>query len=319
MISQPSALVFPPSRAGRALAEGHPKGSHAVRGEALRGSAGGGGCSAVSAVGVRGLVSVPTTGKRAPQPPKTAQAVAELRHGIRAFVATDKGAARIARMRRSVGFSARSHLAELPGFRGEQVLMVTATYRDEVDWRAEHVKEWLQHVRKWCKRQGVDCRYVWVAELTKRGRLHYHVALWLPRGHLLPKSDVQGWWPHGSTRTEVARKAVPYLLKYISKGTDAGRFPKGCRMHGAGGLEHAHRRAKRWLGLPGFVRARSDVFDDWRRARIGGGWLDPDGVCVPSEYQRAYVGGWGCIRVADYGRPFVADGPFTWLHRGAAA
>jgi Protein of unknown function (DUF3296). len=36
------------------------------------------------------------------------------------------------------------------------------------------------------ERRGHKLPYVWVAELQKRGALHYHVLLWLPRGLTLP-------------------------------------------------------------------------------------------------------------------------------------
>lgn len=178
----------------------------------------------------------------------------------------------------------------------------------------------MDHVRKWCGRKGIACRYVWVAELQKRGVIHYHVALWVPRGFVLPKPDKQGWWPHGMTRIEVARAAVPYLLKYLSKGMGdtIGSFPKGSRIYGVGGLEHALRRARRWLGLPAFVQARSDSYDDWRRA-VGGGWISPAGEHFPSEFARVWLGvAYGVMRVLNHGRPFVASGPFSWLSRGQA-
>jgi hypothetical protein len=277
--------------------------------------------SGALAVGVRGLVSIPTTQKpaRIPQGLRSAQGAqaeaAAMRQSIPGALVPDQRAARIARMRRSVGFSARMHVADLPGHRADSVVMVTATYRDGADWKAGHVRELLDHIRKWCNRNAIECRYVWVGELQARGAIHYHVALWLPFGSMLPKADAQGWWPHGSTRTELARKAVPYLMKYLSKGTHFDGMPKGARMHGAGGLDHSMRRARRWLGLPGWIKARSDIYDDWRPCK-GGGWTDPDGVCIPSEFQRVWLGdAWGLLRVADYGRPFKADGAFSWLHR----
>lgn len=237
-----------------------------------------------------------------------------------AFV-PDKELSRLARLRRAVGFAARGHLVSEKGRRSDQCLMVTLTYAgDNSDWNPKHVSAFMDHVRKWCGRKGIACRYVWVAELQKRGVIHYHVALWVPRGFVLPKPDKQGWWPHGMTRIEVARAAVPYLLKYLSKGKGdtLGSFPKGARIYGVGGLEHALRRARRWLGLPAFVQARSDTQDDWRRA-TGGGWISPTGEHFPSEFARVWLGiAYGVQRVLDHGRPFVASGPFSWLSRGQA-
>lgn len=263
--------------------------------------------------GVGGLVSVPTTHKRSAA--KAAAASDALRARLRANRLVIEPA-RIARMRRGVGFAARAHLAgQRPGFRADYVAMVTLTYADGDDWRPEHITAFCNVVRAWCKRHGVSFRYVWVAELQKRGALHYHLALWLPPGVSLPKPDQCGWWPHGHTRIEAAKGAVQYLLKYLSKGTDLRTLPRGARMHAAGGLEHTMRRARRWLGLPSFVQSRADLADDWRRAP-GGGWIDPDGVHWASEYQRAYVGdSWAVVRVADHGRPFPADGPYSRLER----
>ena len=58
--------------------------------------------------------------------------------------------------------------------------------------------------------------YVWVLELTKRGRPHYHVLFWLPKGVSMPKADKQGWWKHGMTRSG-GHSPVGYLCKYTSK------------------------------------------------------------------------------------------------------
>jgi hypothetical protein len=84
--------------------------------------------------------------------------------------------------------------------------------------------------------RDIPFRYVWVAELQKRGALHYHVAIWLPKRVQLPKFDKQGWWPHGSTQRLIAKNAVGYLMKYLSKISPFHKFPKGVRIHGFGGL-----------------------------------------------------------------------------------
>jgi len=270
---------------------------------------------AADGVGVVGLVSVQTTPKTGVTEATATQAKALRRH-MRA-VEPDARAARVAGLRRAVGFNARAigAASDRPGFRAGYVAMMTLTYHDADGWRPDHLTRCLDLIRKHLKSRRVSMRYVWVGELQKRGALHYHVALWLPHGVLVPKPDAQGWWPHGSSNVVTARNAVPYLMKYLSKSMHTHGFPHGARIHGAGGVEFALRRARRWLGLPGFVRARSDVLDDWRRVS-GGGWSDPDGVCIPPEFERAWVGDrWTFVQVADYGRPFPADGPFTWLWR----
>jgi len=272
----------------------------------------GGAGAGVLAVGAAGLVSIPTSGRS-----EVSERADAMRQAVGGFV-PDPHRGRIARLRRSVGFAARGHLAERRGFRPDQVFMVTATYADGAEWRPRHVSAWIKHIRAWCQARGYACRYVWVAELQKRGAIHYHLALWLPAEAYLPDSDAAGWWPHGSTRTERARAAVPYLMKYLSKGGAPGSFnlPEGARMFGIGGLEHSLRRARRWLGYPAFIKARADIHADWRRAP-GGGWADPEGVVIPGEFVRTWLGdAYGLLRVVDYGRPFPVDGAYSAFPRG---
>ncbi|WP_374676441.1 hypothetical protein [Ideonella sp.] len=270
-----------------------------------------------------GLVSVSTTGpkgtrRKAPLSPVSfarAKKRADDTPGVY-MPPADEDSARVRKLRRAVGFAARAQGVAKKGHRPDDVLMVTLTYRNGGDWRPDHVGDCLRRARKWLQRRGIPCRYVWVAELQKRGVIHYHIGFWVPHGFRLPMFDACGWWPHGMTNVEKARNAVPYLMKYLSKGSDrAGcwRLPQGARMYGIGGVEHALRRARRWLGLPAFVQARSDIADDWRRAP-GGGWVDPDGVIWASEWRRAKVGPYLAFeRVADHGRPFEAHGPFSWI------
>ena len=153
--------------------------------------------------------------------------------------------------------------------------MLTLTYREDDQWHAKHISELLQNIRKYLARRGRKAPYLWVAELTQRGRLHYHVLLWLPKGFTLPKPDKRGWWPWGSTRIEWARNAVGYLAKYASKGTEPlllGQFPKGCRLHGAGGISDVVRKCARWWSLPAYLRAACFPVDDFMR-RVGGGFV----------------------------------------------
>lgn len=282
-----------------------------------------------------GLVSVSTTEKRslrrAASPSQQAQ-VMECRTAKRAAVADllmpDPDRQRLGKLRRAVGFSARCHGVARQGHRPDDVLMITLTYAKGGDWRPDHVKSLLTHVRKWLQRRSLRCRYTWVAELQARGVIHYHIALWVPVGVRLPKPDEQGWWPYGSTRIEVARSAPRYLMKYLSKpktGVGNWRLPEGARMYGVGGLDHSLRRARRWLGLPVWVQSYSDIFDDWRRAP-GGGWCDPDGEVFRSEFKVARCGSQFALeRVCTHHRGSVISGasvepsgPFSWLHRGNA-
>ena len=260
-----------------------------------------------------GLVPVPTTNTRGPKVPQWE--VERLCRDVGAFV-VDKDANRLARLRRSVGFAARAIGVQQPlGRRPDVPYMVTLTYRgDNRDWRPDHITSALKACREWARRQGFKLRYVWVAELQTRGVIHYHACIWLPHGVRMPKWDVRGWWPHGMANRKVARKAVPYLMKYLSKGSfDGGQFPHGSRVHGAGGLETGLRLGRRWLGLPRCVQGNSSIFDRWTRCE-GGGWISPRGTFVPSEFRRVVVAGCTALqRVFKHRTAIDAHGPFCWL------
>jgi hypothetical protein len=153
--------------------------------------------------------------------------------------------------------------------------MVTLTYRDDVDWSPRQVSNYLKCVREWARRKGIFLHYVWVLELTKRGRPHYHVLFWLPRGISMPKADKQGWWRHGMTNTVPARSPVGYLCKYTSKGIDFdswGKLPRGGRLYGNGGFTPSMRITRVWRLAPSWVRELIDEMDGVRK--VGCYWVN---------------------------------------------
>jgi len=154
-----------------------------------------------------------------------------------------------------------------------QAVMVTPTYRDPDAWASRHMSELTDRITKWAKRGGFRTYYVWVAELTQAGRVHYHLVVWLPAAKLLPMPDRAGWWKHGMTRTEAAHNGPGYLAKYVSKGSAVQALPKGLRLHGRGGLTEDMRLVVRWWLLPRYVRENFPLPSSVRRAE-GGGWVD---------------------------------------------
>lgn len=181
---------------------------------------------------------------------------------------------RLKRLKHGVITSARLHneTYQKGGFRSKAA-MVTLTYRPGVDYSPRHVSDLVKHMRQWCARRGVEFRYVWVLELTKAGRPHYHLLIWLPKGISLPKPDKQGWWRHGHTKIEWARNAVGYMAKYASKGTEGQGVPKGARLHGTGGLVPDARLERAWWLAPSWVRIRWPEPSYQVRAAVGGGWV----------------------------------------------
>lgn len=169
--------------------------------------------------------------------------------------------------------------------------MLTLTYRDVDGWSARHIRAFNTTARNYCMRQGYRLPYTWVAELQKRGAVHFHEIVWLPPHLTLPKPDKAGWWPHGMTKVEWADNAVAYLTKYISKTRSAGTLPKGLRLHGGGGMTPDARKTLSWACKPQYVRDRwhiSDLGDARIIPAAGGGWLNTEtGEVVRSSYEFA--------------------------------
>lgn len=208
---------------------------------------------------------------------------------------------RMRSMKKNVMTSARLLVDEATdkGFRGRWA-MLTLTYRDDVKWVAKQVSALLEHLRKYATRKGWKFRCVWVLELTQRGRPHYHVLVWLPKGRTLPKPDKQGWWKHGMTRVEwVKKSAVGYIAKYVSKGIEMFKemhLPKGARLSGNGGLNKDSRIELRWWKLPTWVREVFNEICDVTRAQ--GGYVQrrtsmglPSGEFLASPYRVVFLGG----------------------------
>lgn len=198
----------------------------------------------------------------------------------------DGAESRVKGMRKSVLTAARliEDGLRVGGFR-YKAAMLTLTYADILAWRPDHISKLTNHMRMYLKRRGHVLRGVWVAELQQRGAVHYHFVTWLPKGITFPKPDKQGWWPHGMTQWQWARRAVGYLVKYASKVETKHRFPRGCRISGACGLNRVQRTERRWWRLPVFVRRKwPDWHDDVIRAKGGGFVSRATGETMPPLY-----------------------------------
>lgn len=236
----------------------------------------------------------------------------------------DAQAKRLTSLRAAVGFAARAMEVQEAGHRDKSAWMVTLTYRDGVAWHARHVSEAIRCFRRWCQKRGFPVRYVWIGELQDGKRrvdgvgrqvIHYHLVVWLPPKVRAPHFDRKGWWPHGMSNVppKPARSGAGYLISYCKKTKDLSGLPRGARAYGVGGLDHAMRRARRWLRLPSMVQGNGSIWDGFRPV-VGGGWSSPHGVHMASEFQRIHVGGVWCLtRVARHERAIEAAGPFSWL------
>ncbi len=226
---------------------------------------------------------------------------------------------RIKGLKKSVYMAGELHKLERDGFRPSQAWFVTLTYALDGAWQPNHISDATDAYRGWCKRRGVECKYVWVGELTSRGRVHYHLIAWLPHGMRMTFWDkprrVKGkktiaFWPHGMSQTEPSRKGVAYLMKYLSKMGEFHDFPHGMRLHGLGGLTCQARSIKAWTNLPQWVKNDHGVGDIKRLRR---GFLDlTTGELLPDMYRRQFVpGGVVIIQLRSMPEKLFDHGPFS--------
>lgn len=187
--------------------------------------------------------------------------------------------------------------------------MSTLTYRPDCTFAPRQITEYIKCVRMWAKRKGYFAYYVWVLELTKAGRPHYHIVWFLPKGVTLPKADKQGWWRYGMSNTVKARSPVGYLCKYTSKGIDPaswGKLPRGARIHGNGGYSISMRVTKIWHLSPLWVRLSVPFADKvkkvgcyWVNQRTGMGQRSPWLYCWRSRVIR-FVGFGDLVSIDDF-------------------
>lgn len=220
---------------------------------------------------------------------------------------------RIRRLKRAVWASGHLHGIADAGRRAPVCWFVTLTYKRIDDWRASHVRDAIERYRQWCRRRGIACRYTWVAELQKRGAMHYHLLAWLPHGVTMPQWDRQpdarraAFWAHGMTNTERARSGVGYLMKYLSKLGGFHRFHKGARLYGIGGLDSAARAVRSWYNLPQWAKASHGVGEV---VRAGSRLVLRCGEILSSPYRAAWVhGGLQLQLIGELPRSVHADVP----------
>jgi hypothetical protein len=174
-----------------------------------------------------------------------------------------------------------------------RLVMIRLSYVGVDDWRKLHVSEFMQKVRKGL---GENLQaYAWVAELQKRGAVHYHVLLLVKKGTNIPVPDKCGWWEHGSTRIETARSPY-YIVTYTGKKYQKfGKFPKGMRMFAVWIKPGVITSAAMWMfrlsSLPKWLC--EDIWKDGAFLKMpkrvkGGGWSIGESMYhSPWEYQWA--------------------------------
>lgn len=197
---------------------------------------------------------------------------------------------RVEKMRRSILTTAQLIEQAFPTW---VPWFVTLTYRPEARWSARDLKRLIGGLRRWLGEKHVNWKpvYVFKLELTKAGKEHYHLVVWLPKGVRMPFPDkaLPGartpWWLHGMSQVQKVRgrSACPYLAKYLSK-EEVRSFKPHARMYGDGGLRGAFRDKKRWNRLPGWLRSQV-TYSDRCRPMVGGGWVSATGSRFYSPWE----------------------------------
>jgi len=111
-----------------------------------------------------------------------------------------------------------------------RLVMITLTIHKIKDYSPGMIRDYVKKL----KRQLGNNLYgfAWVAEMQKRGAVHYHLCLCMKKYTRVKTPDTSGMWEWGSSNIITARTAY-YLCKYIGKERqkDLSRYPKSCRVY----------------------------------------------------------------------------------------
>lgn len=223
----------------------------------------------------------PEAGGSTPSPGLVSTETSDTHGNTREF---DPAAARLSRMSRKVRVTARTaqeHYQQ-SGFR-YRVAFHTLTYRDGVEWEPRHITQYTKAFDSWARRRRIAYVLIWVLELTRAGRPHYHAVIFLPRGITPPKPDKQGWWRHGMSNVKWVRRPVAYISKYLSKGTDEHDLPFGARITGDRGVKGVVRVKRSYWIAPKWLREMTEEGD--HLLRRGEWWVNQTmGICYRSPW-----------------------------------
>ena len=118
-----------------------------------------------------------------------------------------------------------------------RMVMIGLSYAQDNMYEAGHIRLFLKDMKRRLGNRLYG--FAWVAELTERGRVHYHLVLLVKKGSHIPKPDTPDkenklpMWKYGSSSICSARSPF-YLIKYVGKEhqKDLSRYPKRCRLYG---------------------------------------------------------------------------------------
>lgn len=173
----------------------------------------------------------------------------ELVNKIETSASTHKRRLRFCRKKLKAVMKEQRRLAKAKGL---YAVACTLTYAKDTDFSAKHISRFISCLRSKLKRMGHQLPYAWVLEHASA--LHYHLALWLPRGFKLDRKQLTKWWPWGSTWTQRCHK-VSAWTHYISKLSCKTDLPNGARIFATGGLDEQGNEAVQHVMHPFWLKA----------------------------------------------------------------
>lgn len=143
----------------------------------------------------------------------------------------DRHKMRLGRMSRRVHAWSTALKSAAHDLKGSRHLLITLTYRPGVDWAPGQIRAFMLGLRKYLKKRLLA--YAWVAELTKKGRVHYHIQLEF-KGNL-PDLVLKSLWQYGFYKVTACKHEF-YLVAHSKRagGKKAyqkrDEYPLGIRM-----------------------------------------------------------------------------------------
>jgi hypothetical protein len=118
-------------------------------------------------------------------------------------------------------------------FDSARAYKIGLNYRPGERWKPNHITEYIGNLADYLGSENLVA-YAWVAEMQKRGAVHYHAQIITPgncRKIRLP--DKSGDWKYGgSERDEIFYLDIGYLTSdYMRKKEQKSNYPRGIRTH----------------------------------------------------------------------------------------
>jgi len=111
-----------------------------------------------------------------------------------------------------------------------RLVMITLTIRQVEDYSPGMIRDYVKKLKRQLGKKLYG--FAWVAEMQKRGAVHYHMMVCVEKYTRIKVPDKSGMWSWGMSKIETARTAY-YLCVYIGKERqkDLSRYPKSCRVY----------------------------------------------------------------------------------------